>query len=84
MIVVGYCVLAPSALPRLRYMKQKEAVLRAEVTDLRDQIHLLGLETRLLAGDSSISFKHLEKIARDEFGLIGKDEVLILLDPNTD
>lgn len=78
--VVGYCVFAPSALPKLWQMRQKENLQESEIAALQEQALRLSRETLLLAGDTPDSREYLEQVARKEHGFIGRDEVLLLLD----
>jgi cell division protein FtsB len=78
--VVGYCVLAPSALPKLWQMRRKESMHQTEIAALKKQALSLSQEAVLLAGDTQDSREYLEYVARKEHGFIGHDEVLLLLD----
>ena len=80
-LLVGYCVLSPSALPKLWQMQRKEDSLKAETAALQKQIRDLGSEATLLSGGSPESREAIEQIARKEHGLVGRDEVLLLLGP---
>jgi len=77
---VGYCLLAPLALPKLWQMHHKEGSLRADIASLKEQVRNLNLEANLLAGDTKRSLEYLAFIARKEHGFIGRDEILLLFD----
>ena len=84
LVILGYTVLMPANFPRLAQLKFKEDSLLAEIADNQRHIEQLEQEAEDLSGDSARSLAHLEKIAREEFSLIGRDETLLLLDTHTD
>ena len=79
--LVGYCVLSPSVLPKLWQMQRREDALEAETAALQKQIRGLGSEAVLLSGGSPESRETIEEIARKEHGLVGRDEMLLMLGP---
>ena len=65
-------ILAPEGLPRLRSLTKELHDVDAENADLRRQItHLRGAVTHLREDPAAV-----ERIARDELGLIRKSEVV--------
>ena len=83
LFVVGYCLLAPLALPKLWQMRHKEGSLRIQIASLEKQVEKLNLEASLLSGDTKDSLEYLEYIARKEHGFIGHDELLLLINEPT-
>ena len=79
LFLVGYCLLAPLALPKLWQMRHKEGSLRGEIASLKKQVQKLNLEASLLSGDTRDSLEYLEYVARKEHGFIGHGELLLLL-----
>jgi cell division protein FtsB len=80
--ILVYSVLAPSALPRLFALVNEENLREErlqkeleEVADLKEQISLASNPT------SARGQAYIELIARRKLRLIGKDEVLVLLNP---
>lgn len=80
-LVVGYCVFAPSALPKLWQMRTRENTLDAEIAALQKHTRDLSSQAALLSGTSPESRETIEQIARREHGLVAHDEVLLLLGP---
>jgi cell division protein FtsB len=62
-------------LPKLRSLEQELAQVRRESEEERRQIAFLRQTVRRLKDDPAA----LERIARDELGLVRKDEVVFLL-----
>lgn len=83
-ITLSYTILAPKNLPRLAQLKLKEETLKREIITTTNKIQELQQEAEDLSGDSKRSLKKIEQIARDEFGLVGKDEFLLYLENATD
>ncbi len=79
LFLVGYCLLAPLALPKLWQMRHKDSSLRGEIASLKKQVQKLNLEAALLIGDTRDSLEYLEYVARKEHGFIGHGELLLLL-----
>lgn len=75
--VVGAPLLMFSAhgLPKLRSLEQELAQIRRENDEERRQIAFLRQTVRRLKDDPAA----VERIARDELGLVRKDEVVFLL-----
>lgn len=84
LVTIGYTIIAPSNFSQLGQMRLKESALQVEIETAKNHIQQLHYEAENLSGDSPRSVAYLARIAREEFGFVGKDEVLILLDPNTD
>lgn len=81
LLLVGYGLLAPSALPKTLQMRQKERALQQEIASLRQNMLHLHHQTRLLSGDTAASRQYLKKIAREELHYIGPNEYQIVLHP---
>jgi len=65
-------VFAPHGLPRLRSMQKELADVEAENAELRRDIGHLRAEVRELRDDPAA----VERIARDQLGLVRKSEVV--------
>ena len=78
-LVLGYSVFSRSELPDLWQKQLRAEALRERVFVLYKEISDLSEEIKLLAGDSPGSLAFLEQIAREELGMIAKDEVLITI-----
>lgn len=81
LLLVSYLVLSPNLLPKTMQMGQKEIALKKEIETLKQDINRLTKEVDLLSGNSQESLLYLEKIARENLGLISKNEYVILLEP---
>lgn len=84
LITLSYTILAPKNLPKLAQLKLKEDALELEIINTKNNIQTLQKEAEDLSGDSKRSLKKIERIAREKFGLVGKDEFLLYLDAPTD
>jgi cell division protein FtsB len=72
LIAVPVLVLRPEGLPRLRALQKEVSAVVADNDDLaRDIVRLRG-EVRRLRDDPGA----LERIARDQFGMVRKNEVV--------
>ncbi|MBV9949470.1 MAG: septum formation initiator family protein [Myxococcales bacterium] len=71
-LTVPVLVLAPDGLPRLRAMQRELARIHAEDDALRRDVSRLRVEVRRLREDPSA----VERIARDELGLVRKNEIV--------
>jgi cell division protein FtsB len=65
-------MLAPTGLPRLRGLERELADVESENQDLRREIGRLQREVQHLRDDPAA----IERIARDELGLVRKSEVV--------
>jgi cell division protein FtsB len=72
LVSVPVLLLQPEGLPRLRALQQELAQARAENADLQREVEHLRVEVRQLRDDPAA----VERIARDELGLVRKDEVV--------
>jgi cell division protein FtsB len=71
-IAVPILVFAPDGLPRMRSLEKELASVNAENADLRRDITKLRAEVKQLRDDPSA----VERIARDQLGLVRKSEVV--------
>jgi cell division protein FtsB len=72
LVSVPVLLLQPEGLPRLRALQHELAQVRAENSDLQREVERLRVEVRQLRDDPAA----VERIARDELGLVRKDEVV--------
>ena len=77
MAVVVYTVVAPSGLPRLLSIQREERALTNSVKDARHHNGALADEVRVLQGEQPASRALLEKKAREELGVVAKDEIVL-------
>ena len=71
-VAVPVLVLEPQGLPRLRALQRELDQVDAENADLRRDIGHLRVEVRELRDDPAA----VERIARDELGMVRKSEVV--------
>lgn len=71
-IAVPMLLLAPDGFPRLRALQRELAELRANNEQLRRDVTQLRIEVRRLREDPAA----VERIARDQLGMVRKDEVV--------
>jgi len=72
LVTVPVLVLAPAGLPRLRALQKELADVDAETQELRREVGRLRIEVRQLRDDPAA----VERIARDELGMVRKSEVV--------
>jgi cell division protein FtsB len=72
LIAVPVLVLAPDGLPRLRALQKEVADVDADTQELRREVARLRIEVRGLRDDPAA----VERIARDELGMVRKSEVV--------
>jgi cell division protein FtsB len=72
LVAVPVLVLAPEGLPRLRALQKELADVEAHEQELRREVGRLRLEVRRLREDPAA----VERIARDELGMVRKSEVV--------
>jgi cell division protein FtsB len=72
LVTVPVLVLAPAGLPRLRALQKELADVDAEKQELRRNVGRLRVEVRRLRDDPAA----VERIARDELGMVRKSEVV--------
>jgi cell division protein FtsB len=75
-ITVPVLVLAPDGLPRLRTLQHELAELDAQNEEMRRDVNRLRVEVRRLRDDPA----RVERIARDELGMVRKNEVVFQFD----
>ena len=78
--ICTYAVLAPSGLPRLVRMADERAALEAEVAQHEAKNARLAADTELLRADPALGgagSAALEKVAREELGYVGRDELVV-------
>lgn len=73
-------VFEPSALPRLATIKEQRRQLQTQVIELQGRVFQQREELVLLSFRSDFSLSHLEKIAREEFGLVYPAETVVSID----
>jgi cell division protein FtsB len=71
-VTVPVLMLAPEGLPRLRALQKELADVNAESDELRRDVARLRVEVRRLREDPAA----VERIARDELGMVRKNEVV--------
>jgi cell division protein FtsB len=72
LVAVPVLLLQPEGLPRLRTVQRELDQVRSENADMRRDVDRLRVEVRQLRDDPAA----VERIARDELGLVRKDEVV--------
>lgn len=77
--ILSYTVFQPSAFPRLVTLKEQKRHLQHQVSELKSQVSLYQEELTLLSFRSDFSLSHLEKIAREEFGLVYPAETVVFV-----
>lgn len=80
LFVVGYGLFAPTALPKLWQMRNKESLLRSQIASLNEKVQQQQQQVLLLSGNTKQSREYIEYIARSEHGFIGNDEILLFQD----
>jgi cell division protein FtsB len=75
-VTVPVLVLAPDGLPRLRALQHELAELDAQNDEMRRDVNRLRVEVRRLRDDPA----RVERIARDELGMVRKNEVVFQFD----
>ena len=71
-IAVPILIFAPDGLPRMRALEKELADVTAENADLRRDVGKLRAEVKQLRDDPTA----VERIARDQLGLVRKSEVV--------
>jgi cell division protein FtsB len=72
LVAVPVLLLQPEGLPRLRALQHELDQVRSENAEMRRGVEHLRVEVRQLRDDPTA----VERIARDELGLVRKDEVV--------
>jgi cell division protein FtsB len=72
LVTVPVLVLAPEGLPRLRALESELDQVHADNQELRRDVTRLRIEVRRLRDDPAA----IERIARDELGMVRKSEVV--------
>jgi cell division protein FtsB len=72
LVAVPVLVLAPEGLPRLRALERELDEVNANNQELRRDVGHLRIEVRRLRDDPAA----VERIARDELGMVRKSEVV--------
>ncbi len=72
LVTVPVLVLAPEGLPRLQALQKELAEASLENQELRREVGRLHIEVRRLRDDPAA----VERIARDELGMVRKSEVV--------
>lgn len=75
-----YLLLAPSALPNSYRMAQKEKKLQNDILEISEEIRKLTDEIALLQANSAASWQYIKHLARNDLGMIGPNEQIIILD----
>jgi cell division protein FtsB len=75
-VTVPVLVLAPEGLPRLRALQRELAEHKAQNEELSRDVNQLRVEVRRLRDDPT----RVERIARDELGMVRKNEVVFQFD----
>lgn len=78
-----YVVFEPSALPRLATIKEQRRQLQEQVIELKGRVSQQKEELALLSFRSDFSLSYLEKIAREEFGLVYPAETVVSIEQTT-
>jgi cell division protein FtsB len=71
-IAVPVLVFAPDGLPRMQALQKELGAVRTENDQLRRDVARLRIEVRRLRDDPA----EVERIARDELGMVRKNEVV--------
>ena len=72
LVGVPILVLSPEGLPRMRALQHELADVNAENTDLKRDVERLRAEVKSLRDDPQA----VERIARDQLGLVRKSEIV--------
>ncbi len=72
-VAVPLLVLSEAGLPRYRALREELRNLQQENASLRDEVSVLRERVRRLRTDPH----EIERIARDELGLLGPDEIAL-------
>jgi len=80
LLVVAWVKFSSGGSAKLDAMQHEQARLESEVAAAKAENDKLKHESTLLSGDAPGSEAHLEKVAREELGYVGKDEKLLLVD----
>ena len=72
LVTVPVLMLAPEGLPRLRALERELNEVNADNQELRRDVARLRIEVRRLRDDPAA----VERIARDELGMVRKSEVV--------
>ena len=72
LVAVPVLILEPQGLPRLRALQRELDEVNAENADLGREVSRLRVEVRRLRDDPAT----VERIARDELGMVRKNEVV--------
>ncbi|HZU84784.1 MAG TPA: septum formation initiator family protein [Polyangiaceae bacterium] len=72
LLTVPVLVLAPEGLPHLRALRKEVEGVKAENDELRRDVSRLRVEVRRLRDDPAA----VERIARDELGLVRHNEIV--------
>lgn len=78
-VALLYFLLAPDSLSRTHQLDLKEKQLQEDIARLKLGIMELGEEISLLDGHSPVSKTYLERLARNEMGMIAMDEKRIIM-----
>ena len=78
-LIVCYVTFSPSGLPTFYSLKQKEMILKKQLVFLQKRLSEQKNKIQLLSAKSLESNMYLERVARLEYGFVGKDEVLLIL-----
>lgn len=65
-------IAADSGLPRLEKLRKERVMVQDKVSRLSDDIRRLRAEVELIKNDPT----HVERVARDELGLVRKTEIV--------
>jgi cell division protein FtsB len=75
-IAVPLLITSESGLPRLDKLRQERVTVDEKVSRLSDDIRRLRAEVELIKSDPT----HIERVARDELGLVRKTEIVFQFD----
>lgn len=76
-VSVPVLVLAPSGVPRLERLGREQAQVEDEIAKLRQEIRRLRAEARSIKRDPAA----VERVARDELGLVRRTEMVFQFEP---
>lgn len=82
--VVGYALLSPAGVPKLRDKRADLAALKSDVEQLERENARLAVEASRLREESPRAAIHLEDAAREELGWVKPDEHVLLLEGPAD
>lgn len=71
-VAVPVLIFEPEGLPRLRALEKELASVRGENDDMRREVERLRVEVRQLREDPAA----IERIARDELGMVRRNEIV--------